>query len=45
MPLPEGDTIHFDGQVLAVGGQVLEPGRYAVGDTGAVLTVEPPDPE
>ncbi|MGX4657119.1 helix-turn-helix transcriptional regulator [Micromonospora sp. SCSIO 07396] len=40
-PLPPGD-IHFDGEALSVGGQVLAPGRYAVGDSGAVLTVEPP---
>ncbi|WP_329013286.1 hypothetical protein OG271_04110 [Micromonospora rifamycinica] len=39
--LPAGD-IHFDGVSLSIGGQALAPGRYAVGDSGAVLTVEPP---
>ncbi|MEV6801321.1 hypothetical protein AB0M91_23685 [Micromonospora rifamycinica] len=41
LQLPPGD-IRFDGEHLSIGGQVLAPGRYAVGDSGAVLTVEPP---
>lgn len=39
-PLPAGD-IHFDGRVISVGGKVLTPGRYSIGDTGTVLEVEP----
>lgn len=40
-PLPAGDLV-FDGRTITVGGQVLAPGRYAIGDTGGVLTVETP---
>ncbi|KXK63334.1 hypothetical protein AWW66_03205 [Micromonospora rosaria] len=40
IPLPPGDLV-FDGHSISVGGQVLSPGRYAIGDTGGILRVEP----
>lgn len=39
--LPAGDIV-FDGTHLSIGGTVLTPGRYRVGDE-AVLTVQPVD--
>ncbi|MCX4470434.1 hypothetical protein OOK41_08960 [Micromonospora sp. NBC_01655] len=40
LPLPPGD-IRFDGTTISAGGMPLAPGRYAFGNAGGVLTVEP----